>query len=95
MKHNRRFQLREKQEYIGQRSTVSEDINKIIDKILNGEVDIPPRLPITSITKNIYARVDQEKMNQLAVIAEQHHISVNELLRLGMEQNNLVSTPQK
>lgn len=94
MKHNRKIQLRYGSKYLGSRDNVTEEVHKIIEKILSGDVMIPP--PNPPVEPNIiYIRATQETMNQLGVIAEKHGISINELLRLGLEQNNLVSIPNK
>lgn len=81
--------LKEGQSYTGTKGQgqLQEDMMKVVHSILKDEIEIKSRK--VREHKTITFRIPDEDLESLKLIAESKNISVQELLRLGMEQFNL------
>jgi hypothetical protein len=87
--------LRDKQTYIGskERGQLKASLEMVARRILDGKIKIPT--PQVIVRETVACRFSAELVYQLMNIADNNEISLQELLRLGLEQCNLVIQPDQ
>lgn len=83
--------LKSGQSYIGKKGLgrVQKDLNNLVHLIIKEEITIPSEVLLTHET--ITFRVTGDELTQLKEIAERKNLSIQKLLRLSMEQLNLIT----
>ena len=86
-----KINLEKGQTYIGVKGLgqVQRDLSNVVDKILRGDIIIKPQDIVCNET--ITFRCDEVEIEMLQDIAVKYNISVQKLLRIGMEQSNLTA----
>ena len=89
--NNVKLHLKEDQCYIGGREygQVKENIEAVILGLLNGTIKIPKS--DTQNHETLMCRIDDETLKKLGKLAQFHGINMQELLRIGLVQSNLVA----
>jgi hypothetical protein len=83
--------LKPNQYYIGERKDgqLNRDMTQMIAKILSGELKF---IEPSKQHDCVGVRLTEEQLYQLSKIARENKITVQELLRQGMEQCNLITS---
>lgn len=84
-----KLNLKPNQKWIGgtARGTKQVQLNNVADQIVRGQFH-----PYKTVGfKTISCKLEKKVVEQLTKIAAKHDISVQELLRQGLEQNKLIS----
>ena len=81
------------QSYMGSKDygQVQKDCTEVVRKLITGEIKIPSSEE--AVHSTITFRIDDEELDEIKEISKKYNISVQKLLRIGMEQSNLI-TPQ-
>ena len=86
-----KLKLRADQEWAGkkEKGEKQKQLKLVAERIISGEIKIEPQ-PIVAV-RYLNVRYDYQTIKQLNKIAEEHEISTQELLRLGLERFNLLT----
>lgn len=86
-----KINLERGQTYIGVKGLgqVQKDLSEVVEKILTEEIKIKPQDIVTN--ESITFRCDDTEIELLHRIAVNNNISLQKLLRIGMEQSNLIA----
>ncbi len=88
---NIKLSLRKGQSYTGIRAygLIQYDVTRVVKNLLNGTIEIKEQPLVTH--EYISFRLTQEQVNKLGLLAKSKNISIQELLRRGLEQSNLTA----
>lgn len=86
-----KINLEKGQTYIGVKGLgqVQKDLSEVVARLLHDEIKVPPQDIVTN--ESITFRCDDVEIELLHAIAVRNNISLQKLLRIGMEQSNLVA----
>ncbi len=86
-----KINLEKGQTYIGVKGLgqVQKDLSEVVARLLQDEITIVPQDIVTN--ESITFRCDDVEIELLHQLATRNNISLQKLLRIGMEQSNLVA----
>lgn len=86
-----KINLEKGQTYIGVKGLgqVQKDLSEVVSKLIDGEIGFEPQDIVTN--ESITFRCDDTEIELLHRIAVVHNISLQKLLRIGMEQSSLIA----
>lgn len=86
-----KINLERGQTYIGVKGLgqVQKDLSEVVARLLHNEIKVTPQDIVTN--ESITFRCDDAEIELLHSLACRNNISLQKLLRIGMEQSNLVA----
>ena len=86
-----KINLEKGQTYIGVKGLgqVQKDLSEVVARLLQEEITVVPQDIITN--ESITFRCDDVELELLHQLATRNNISLQKLLRIGMEQSNLIA----